>query len=61
VDAVEYKRLEVSSPGIDRPLRHEQDLQRFAGSVVDIDAQGAHGWLRRLGRSARCARNFAAR
>ncbi len=36
VDAIEYKRLEVSSPGIDRPLRHEQDFQRFAGSVIDI-------------------------
>ena len=36
VDAVEYKRLEVSSPGIDRPLRHERDFERFAGSVVDI-------------------------
>ena len=36
VDGVEYKRLEVSSPGIDRPLRHEQDFERFAGHVVDI-------------------------
>ena len=36
VDAIEYKRLEVSSPGIDRPLRHEQDFLRFVGSVIDI-------------------------
>lgn len=36
VDGVEYKRLEVSSPGIDRPLRHEQDYVRFAGSVIDL-------------------------
>jgi len=36
VDGVEYKRLEVSSPGIDRPLRHEKDFERFAGHVVDI-------------------------
>ncbi|MCW5323231.1 ribosome maturation factor RimP [Verminephrobacter aporrectodeae subsp. tuberculatae] len=36
VDDVPYQRLEVSSPGIDRPLRHEQDFVRFAGSVVDI-------------------------
>jgi ribosome maturation factor RimP len=36
VDGVEYKRLEVSSPGIDRPLRHLQDYERFAGQVVDI-------------------------
>lgn len=36
VDAIEYKRLEVSSPGIDRPLRHEQDFVRFVGEVIDI-------------------------
>ncbi len=36
VDAVEYARLEVSSPGIDRPLRHEQDFERFEGEVVDL-------------------------
>ena len=36
VDGVDYHRLEVSSPGIDRPLRHEQDFDRFAGSLVDI-------------------------
>ena len=36
VEAVEYTRLEVSSPGIDRPLRHEQDFLRFAGEVIDV-------------------------
>lgn len=36
VDGAEYKRLEVSSPGIDRPLRHEQDFVRFEGSVIDL-------------------------
>ncbi len=36
VEAVEYRRLEVSSPGIDRVLRGERDFERFAGSVVDI-------------------------
>jgi ribosome maturation factor RimP len=36
VEEVDYKRLEVSSPGIDRPLRGEQDFERFAGEVVDI-------------------------
>lgn len=36
VEAVEYARLEVSSPGIDRLLRHEQDFVRFAGQEVDI-------------------------
>jgi len=36
VEGVDYTRLEVSSPGIDRPLRHEQDFIRFEGEVVDI-------------------------
>ena len=36
VDGVEYKRLEVSSPGIDRPLRHEADFERFQGQVIDL-------------------------
>lgn len=36
VEGVEYRRLEVSSPGIDRPLRHELDFQRFVGSTVEI-------------------------
>jgi ribosome maturation factor RimP len=36
VAGVEYKRLEVSSPGIDRPLRHEQDFIRFTGQTIDI-------------------------
>jgi ribosome maturation factor RimP len=29
-------KLEVSSPGIDRPLRREQDFRRFAGQPVKI-------------------------
>jgi len=39
--------LEVSSPGLDRPLRHEQDFRRFAGrlaklvTVEPIDRQSA--------------------
>jgi ribosome maturation factor RimP len=28
--------LEVSSPGLDRPLRHEADYQRFAGRLASI-------------------------
>lgn len=36
VDEIDYRRLEVSSPGIDRPLRHQQDFERFVGQVVDI-------------------------
>jgi ribosome maturation factor RimP len=43
VDGIEYKRLEVSSPGIDRPLRHEKDFERFAGQVVDITLKAPMG------------------
>ncbi len=43
VDAVDYRRLEVSSPGIDRPLRHVQDLERFAGEVVDLSLKAPVG------------------
>ena len=28
--------LEVSSPGLDRPLKTEEDFQRFTGQTVDI-------------------------
>ena len=43
VDGIEYKRLEVSSPGIDRPLRHVQDFERFAGHVIDITLKAPMG------------------
>ena len=43
VDGVEYRRLEVSSPGIDRPLRHEQDFVRFEGSIIDITLRAPIG------------------
>lgn len=43
VDGVEYRRLEVSSPGIDRPLRSEADFERFAGSIVDITLKAPIG------------------
>lgn len=43
VEGIEYKRLEVSSPGIDRPLRHEKDFERFAGQVVDITLKAPMG------------------
>jgi ribosome maturation factor RimP len=43
VDGVEYKRLEVSSPGIDRPLRNEQDFERFVGAVIDLTLKAPMG------------------
>lgn len=43
VDGIEYKRLEISSPGIDRPLRHAQDFERFVGHVVDVTLKAPMG------------------
>jgi ribosome maturation factor RimP len=43
VDGVEYRRLEVSSPGIDRPLRNERDLARFEGELIDITLKAPMG------------------
>ena len=36
VENVPYERLEVSSPGLDRPLKKEADFVRFAGEQVKI-------------------------
>ncbi len=36
VEGIDYDRLEVSSPGLDRPLRRPADFERFAGSRVDV-------------------------
>ena len=43
VDGADYKRLEVSSPGIDRPLRHAPDFERFVGHVVDLTLKAPIG------------------
>lgn len=36
VEGVDYERLEVSSPGLDRPLRKASDFARFAGQKADV-------------------------
>ena len=36
VEDVDYDRLEISSPGLDRLLRKEQDFVRFAGHKARI-------------------------
>lgn len=36
VEGCDYSRLEVSSPGLDRPLRRAADYERFAGSEIDV-------------------------
>lgn len=36
VENIDYDRLEVSSPGLDRPLVKATDYSRFAGSQVQV-------------------------
>jgi len=43
VDGADYKRLEVSSPGIDRPLRNDRDFERFVGEVIDVTLKAPMG------------------
>ena len=36
VEGADYERLEVSSPGLDRPLRSPADYERFVGQPVEL-------------------------
>ncbi|MBL8443986.1 MAG: ribosome maturation factor RimP [Zoogloeaceae bacterium] len=36
VENVDYDRLEVSSPGLDRPIKKLADFERFAGQQVQL-------------------------
>ena len=47
VEGLAYERLEVSSPGLDRPLRTESDFARFAGSDVEIVLKAPFGGRKR--------------
>ena len=48
VEAVDYQRLEVSSPGLDRPLKRAADYARFVGQPVELTLkvafQGRKRW-----------------
>ena len=43
VEGAAYSRLEVSSPGIDRPLKTEKDFERFVGEMIDITLKAPIG------------------
>jgi ribosome maturation factor RimP len=43
VEGVDYGRLEVSSPGLDRPLKKEADFIRFCGKKVRLKLRLAPG------------------
>jgi ribosome maturation factor RimP len=50
VEGIDYERLEVSSPGLDRPLRKHGDFARFAGQKAEIrmrtpDASGRRRYV----------------
>ncbi|GAA5161698.1 ribosome maturation factor RimP [Viridibacterium curvum] len=36
VEGIDYDRLEISSPGLDRPLKKAGDFERFAGQDVQV-------------------------
>jgi len=36
VEGVDYERLEVSSPGLDRPLKRLADFERFSGREASV-------------------------
>lgn len=48
VEGVSYERLEVSSPGLDRPLKRAADFERFAGQAITLTLkqpfQGRKHW-----------------
>ncbi|RZT92997.1 ribosome maturation factor RimP [Advenella incenata] len=39
VENIEYKRLEVGSPGVDRPLRTRRDFDRFAAQQARVEVK----------------------
>jgi ribosome maturation factor RimP len=47
VEGVDYDRLEVSSPGLDRPLRKAGDFVRFAGQKAELRMRTADAGGRR--------------
>jgi ribosome maturation factor RimP len=36
VEGIDYERLEVSSPGLDRPLKRPEDYRRFEGQRASV-------------------------
>ena len=42
VEGCQYQRLEVSSPGLDRPLKTAADFERFAGAQIELTLKLAH-------------------
>ena len=47
VEGIDYDRLEVSSPGLDRPLNGPADFERFAGRQIEVRMRRADAGGRR--------------
>jgi ribosome maturation factor RimP len=58
VEGADYRRLEVSSPGIDRPLRDARDFERFEGEVVDLVLKAPIGAAAAAGQVAANRKKF---
>ena len=56
VEGTAYSRLEVSSPGIDRPLRNEKDFERFVGELIDITLKAPIGVVATAGSTVSASR-----
>jgi ribosome maturation factor RimP len=48
VEGVAYERLEVSSPGLDRPLKSAADFRRFVGEQVEVTLKTPLGGRKRF-------------
>lgn len=48
VENIDYTRLEVSSPGLDRPLKRPADYARFAGEEAELKLHNPVDNARRL-------------
>ena len=47
VEGMDYDRMEISSPGLDRPLMKSSDYERFSGSKAEIRMRVPDGSGRR--------------
>lgn len=56
VEDVDYKNLEISSPGLDRPLKKASDFVRFAGQEAKVKTRlPVDGQKNFIGRIESCA------
>lgn len=55
VEDIDYKNLEISSPGLDRPLKKSADFVRFSGSLIKAKTRlPVEGQKNFIGRIEKC-------